>query len=159
LREEKGYTYGARTNFTGSEFPGYFVASAGVQSNATLESAEIFRDEMIKYRNGITLEDLQFTKDALIKSNALRFETIGALRGMLSQIAWYNLPYDFVNDQEEQIFNMTIDEHKNLAQKYINPDKMIYLIVGDKATQMDKLKSLGFGDPILLDKDGNNISN
>ncbi|MCK7524283.1 MAG: hypothetical protein MZV64_44935 [Ignavibacteriales bacterium] len=46
-----------------------------------------------------------------------------------------------------------------LAQKYIHPDKMIYLIAGDKATQMEKLKELGFGDPILLDKDGNIQSN
>ncbi len=159
LREEKGYTYGARTSFTGSEFPGYFVASAGVQSDATLESAQIFRDEMIKYRNGISNEDLQFTKDALIKSNALRYETIGSLRGMLSQIAWYNLPFDYVKDQEKQISDMTIEQHKMLAQKYIHPDKMIYLIAGDKATQMDKLKELGFSDPILLDKDGNIQSN
>ena len=36
---------------------------------------------------------------------------------------------------------------------------MIYLIVGDKATQMGNLKNLGFGEPILLDKDGNVISN
>jgi zinc protease len=127
---------------------------AGVQSDATLESAQIFRDEMIKYRNGISTEDLQFTKDALIKSNALRYETIGALRGMLSQIAWYNLPFDYVKDQERQISDMTLEQHKTLAQKYIHPDKMIYLIAGDKATQMEKLKELGFGDPILLDKDG-----
>lgn len=159
LREEKGYTYGARTGFTGSEYVGYFFASSGVQSSATLESVEIFRDEIAKYRNGISDEDLKFTKDALIKSNALRFETIGALRGMLAQIARYNLPYDFIKNQEKQISDMTIDEHKMLAQKYINPDKMIYLIVGDKATQLDKLKGLGFGDPILLDKDGNVISN
>jgi zinc protease len=159
LREEKGYTYGARTSFTGSDFPGYFVASAGVQSDATLESAQIFRDEMIKYRNGISNEDLQFTKDALIKSNALRYETIGALRGMLSQIAWYNLPFDYIKDQERQISDMTLEQHKMLAQKYIHPDKMIYLIAGDKATQMEKLKELGFGDPILLDKDGNIQSN
>ena len=53
---------------------------------------------------------------------------------------------------------MTLDEHKSLAQKYINPDKMIYLIAGDKATQLDKLKGLGFGDPILLDKNGNKVS-
>lgn len=157
LREEKGYTYGARTNFLGTEYPGYFVASAGVQSNATLESAQIFRDEMNKYRTGISAEDLDFTKNALIKSNALRFETLGALRGMLTQIAKYNLPFDYVIDQEKQIYDMTLDEHKQLAQKFIQPDKMIYLIAGDKATQMDKLKELGFGDPILLDKDGNVI--
>jgi zinc protease len=159
LREEKGFTYGARTGFTGSEYPGYFFASSGVQSNATLESVEIFRDEIAKYRNGISAEDLKFTKDALIKSNALRFETIGALRGMLAQIARYNLSYDFIKVQEKQISDMTIDEHKTLAQKYIHPDKMIYLIVGDKATQMGNLKNLGFGEPILLDKDGNVISN
>jgi zinc protease len=159
LREEKGYTYGARTGFTGSEYPGYFVAQSGVQSNATLESVQIFKDEMTKYRNGISPEDMKFTKDALIKSNALRFETIGALRGMLGQIAKYNLPYEYIKDQEKQISNMTIDQHKELAQKYIQPDKMIYLIVGDRATQMDKLKELGFGDPILLDKDGNRIIN
>jgi zinc protease len=155
LREEKGYTYGARTSFTGSEYSGYFLATAGVQSNATFESVQIFKDEMTKYRNGISAEDLSFTKDALIKANALRFETLSALRGMLAQIIWYNLPYDYIKNQEEQISEMTLDEHKMLAQKYIDPDKMIYLIVGDKATQYDKLKELGIGEMILLDKDGN----
>jgi zinc protease len=157
LREEKGYTYGARTTFMGSEMPGYFVASAGVQSNATLESVEIFRDEMNKYRNGIPESDLQFTKDALLKAYPLRFETIGALRGMLNQIVKYNLPYDYVKNEMKQISAMTLDEHKMLAQKYLQTDKMIYLIAGDKATQFEKLKSLGFGDPILLDKDGNPV--
>jgi len=159
LREEKGFTYGARTGFTGSFYPGYFVAQAGVQSNATLESVQIFKDEITKYRNGISAEDMKFTKDALIKSNALRFETIGALRGMLGQIAKFNLPYDYIKNEEKQISDMTIDEHKMLAQKYLHPDKMIYLIVGDKTTQMEKLKELGLGDPVLLDKDGNRISN
>ncbi|AFH47989.1 Putative Zn-dependent peptidase [Ignavibacterium album JCM 16511] len=157
LREEKGFTYGARTDFRGTELPGYFVAAAAVQTNATLESAQIFRDEIVKYRNGISEEDMNFTKNSLLKSNALRFETLGALRGMLSQIAKYNLPFDYVKNQEKQIQNMTIEEHKKLAEKYLQPDKMIYLIVGDKATQYDKLKELGLGDPILLDKDGNVI--
>lgn len=157
LREEKGFTYGARTNFYGTELPGYFVASAAVQTNATLESVQIFRDEITKYRNGISAEDLNFTKNSLLKSNALRFETLSALRGMLSQIAKYNLPFDYVKNQEKQIQQMTADEHKMLAQKYLLPDKMIYLIVGDKATQFDKLKELGLGDPVLLDKDGNEV--
>lgn len=157
LREEKGFTYGARTDFRGTELPGYFVASSAVQTNATLESAQIFRDEISKYRNGISPEEMNFTKNSLLKSNALRFETLSALRGMLSQIAKYKLPFDYVKNQEKQIQLMTIEEHKMLAQKYLHPDKMVYLIVGDKATQFDKIKELGFGDPILLDKDGNII--
>ncbi|MCJ7554931.1 MAG: insulinase family protein, partial [Ignavibacteriaceae bacterium] len=154
LREEKGYTYGARTSVTGSDLPGLFVASTSVQSNATFESAKIFYDEFNKYREGINKEDLEFTKNSLIKSNALRFETIGALRGMLAGIAKYNLPYDYIKREEQQIREMTLAEHKELAQKYILPERMIYLVVGDAQTQLEPLKGLGFGDPILLDKDG-----
>ncbi len=158
LREEKGFTYGARTNFTGANLPGVFVGSTSVQSNATFESLKIYNDEFNKYRNGISQEYLDFTKNALVKSNALRFETLGALRGMLNRIANYDLPYDYIKTEEDQIINMTLDEHKNLAQKYIQPDKMIYLIVGDAQTQLEPLKELGFGDPILLDREGNKIN-
>lgn len=157
LREEKGYTYGARTNFTGANLPGVFIGSTSVQSNATFESSKIYYDEFNKYRNGISQEYLDFTKNALVKSNALRFETLGALRGMLTTIANYDLPYDYIKTEESQIINMTLDEHKKLAQKYIQPDKMIYLIVGDAQTQLEPLKDLGFGEPVLLDREGNKI--
>ena len=155
LREEKGFTYGARTNFTGSEYPGFFIANAAVQSSATLESVQIFRDEMNKYRQGISEEDLDFTKNALIKSNARRFETIGALLGMLNNIARYDLPYDYLKQHETIVREMTAEQHKALAEKYIQPDKMIYLIVGDAKTQLQPLKKLGFGVPKMLDKEGN----
>ena len=154
LREEKGYTYGARSSFSGSQYPGPFVASAGVQSDATLESVQIFRDEIKKYRDGISDEDLGFTKNALIKSNALRFETLGALMGMLNNIARYNLPFDYIKNQEDIVQNMTIEKHKELAGKYLEPEKMIYLVVGDAATQLKPLQKLGFGKPILIDKEG-----
>lgn len=158
LREEKGYTYGARTGFMGTEYPGYFLASSSVQSNATFESTQIFKDEMEKYSiPGITTEELEFTKSALIKSNALKFETLEALLGMLYRIGWYNAEPDYVKKEEQQITEMTLDSHKSLAQKYIKPANMIYLIAGDKNTQMEKLKELGFGDPVLLDKDGNRL--
>jgi zinc protease len=158
LREEKGFTYGARTNFSGTEIPGVFTASAAVRSNATEESVVIFKDLMEKYREPISTEDLSFTKNVLLKSNARRFETLDALRGMLESIAKYDLPFDYIRDQENIVQKMTIDNHNELARKYINPDKMNYLIVGDAKTQLEPLKSLGFGDPILLDKEGNKIN-
>ena len=158
LREEKGYTYGARTSIDGTNYPGTFTASSAVQSNATYESVKIFKDEISKYREGISDEDLAFTKDALIKSNARRFETLGALLGMLNDIAEYDLPFDYVKSEEEVVKNMTQDKIKALAQKYLEQDKMIYVVVGDAATQLEQLKSLGLGDPILLDADGNQVS-
>lgn len=150
LREEKGYTYGARTSFSGYLNPGTFVASSSVQSPATLESVQIFRDLMLKYREGIAPEDLKFTKDALIKSNARRFETLGSLLGMLNTIATYNRPFDYIKQQEEFVKTLTAEHHKELAQKYINPERMIYLVVGDGATQMKPLEKIGLGKPILI---------
>ena len=53
LREEKGYTYGARSGFSGSKIPGTFTASSSVRTNTTGESVQIFKDEISKYKEGI----------------------------------------------------------------------------------------------------------
>lgn len=158
LREQKGYTYGARSGFTGSKYPGMFNASTSVQSNATLESMQIIKDEITKYRQGIKPETLALVKNTLLRGNALNFETMGALMGMMSPIIQYGLPFDYVKQREAVLRKMTPDDHKTLTQKYMNLDKMIYLVVGDKSTQYEALKKLGLGDPILLDKDGNKVS-
>jgi len=155
LREEKGYTYGARTSFSGSLYPGTFVASSSVRSNTTFESAKIFLDAMNSYRNGISEEDLIFTKNALIKSNSRRFETLGELRGMLDNIAMYDLPFDYIKERESEAKEMTLEEHKMLAQKYIDPGIMTCVIAGDAKTQLKQLRDLGVGEPTLVDKDGN----
>ena len=157
LREEKGFTYGARTSFTGSIYPGYFVASSSVSSNSTFESVQIFVEEMNKYRDGIPPSDLEFTKNALIRSNARAFETLGELRRMLDNIATYNLPFNYVKQRENFVRNYTPEQHKELAQKYIEPNAMTYLIVGDAKTQLEPLKKLGIGNPVLLDREGNSL--
>jgi zinc protease len=64
LREEKGFTYGARSGFAGFQNHGNFTASSSVRSDATLESVNIFKTEIEKYREQLKEEDLQFTKDA-----------------------------------------------------------------------------------------------
>lgn len=152
LREQKGFTYGASTSFNGSYIPGPFNASSMVRSSATLESVQIFKNLMENYRNGISESDLAMTRNYLIKSYALSFETLNALTGMLGEITMYNLPKDYVRTEQETIRNMTADRHKALAQKYINPDKMYYVISGDAATQAEQLTALGFGKPTVIKK-------
>jgi len=157
LREEKGYTYGARSRFNGSYHRGPFVASSAVKSNTTFESMKIFKEELTKYRQGISADDLTFTQNALIKSNARNFETLGALMSMLDTIAKYNLPTNYIKQREKIARDMTQETHKQLAEKYMIPDSMIYLVVGDAETQLEPLKELGLGDPIMLDKRGNPV--
>ncbi|MGJ8667130.1 MAG: M16 family metallopeptidase [Patiriisocius sp.] len=157
LREEKGYTYGARTGFSGSTIPGTFRATSSVRTNTTGESVEIFREEMNKYKEGISQEDLDFTKNALIKSNARRFETQFALLGMLQEMSAYDLDPDYIEKEEATVRNMTLARHKELANKYLDPSKMAYLVVGDAESQFTQFKDMGFDEVLLMDKDGEEV--
>lgn len=150
LREEKGYTYGARTNVNGFKNYGNFVANAAVRSTATLESLEIFRDLMKKYKEGVSQEDVDFTKNALLKGNALRFETQRALIGMLNTLSAYNLPDDYIAQEENYVRNLTVAKVNEEVQKFIDPMRMYYVVAGDAATQMNELRRLGFGEPQLI---------
>lgn len=154
LREEKGYTYGARTRFNGSKIPGTFVASSSVRTNTTGESVSIFKDEIKKYKEGISEEDLDFTKNALIKSNARRFETQFSLLGMLQEMSGYGLSPNYIEDEEAVIRNMTLEQHKALANKYLDESKMAYLIVGDATTQFPQFRDMEFDEVLLVDKEG-----
>jgi zinc protease len=157
LREEKGYTYGARTGFSGTKIPGTFSASSSVRTNTTYESVQIFKEEIEKYKNGISQDDLDFTKNALIKSNARRFESQFSLLGMLQNMSAYDLPADYIADEERIIGAMTLEEHKRLANKHLDASKMGYLVVGDAATQFEAFKNAGFDEVILLDKDAKEV--
>jgi zinc protease len=150
LREEKGYTYGASSYFQEMKVKAPFAVATSVRSDATFESVKIIKEEMEKYRKGITENDLQFIKNCMILSNALRFETNGALIGMLSTMSKYDLPDDYIKREESIINNMTVEEHKAITDKYIIPDKMYYVIVGDAVTQMNPLEKIGFGKPVLV---------
>lgn len=157
LREEKGYTYGARSGFTGSKRQGTFTASSSVRTNTTGESVAIFRDAIKNYKNGIKEEDLEFTKNSMIKSNARRFETQFALLGMLQERSTYGLEANYIEDEEATVRNMTLEQHKALANKYLDESKMAYMVVGDAATQYSQFKDMGFDEVVLLDKTGKEI--
>ncbi len=150
LREEKGFTYGARSNFSGSKNYGSFTASSRVRTNSTLESVNIFKTEMEKYRETIPQEYIDFTKSSLLKGNALRFETLGSLLGMLETMTSYNLPADYIKQEEAFVKGLTIDKELELAKKYIDPAKMYYVVVGDAKTQLKELEKVGLGKPILV---------
>ncbi|HSI69268.1 MAG TPA: hypothetical protein VK941_03480, partial [Gillisia sp.] len=137
--------------------PGTFTASSSVRTNTTGESVAIFRDEIAKYREGISEEDLEFTKNALIKSNALRFETQGSLLGMLQEMSSYGLDPDYIEKEEEIVGAMTLEQHKELANKYLDESKMAYLVVGDAATQFEQFRDMGFDEVKLLDKNGEEV--
>jgi zinc protease len=150
LREEKGFTYGARSNIFGAKNYGTFIATSRVRTNSTLESVTIFKTEMEKYRKDIPQDYIDFTKSSLMKSNALRFETLGNLLNMLNTMTAFNLPDDFIKQEEKFIKGLTVDKTLELANKYIDPARMYYVVVGDAKTQLDELEKVGLGKPVLM---------
>ncbi len=150
LREGKGYTYGIGSFFSGSKDKGPFTIASGVRSNVTLESVQSVKSILENYGPTYTEKDLETTKGFLIKSNARAFETAGAKLRMLQNISAYGWEYDYVKKREEIVRGMTIDRIKELSQQYLDANKMIWLVVGDAQTQFDRMKDLGFGEPILI---------
>ncbi|MGH1470979.1 MAG: M16 family metallopeptidase [Cellvibrionaceae bacterium] len=145
LREDKGYTYGARSGFSASKRPGPFTASASVKKDSTADSVVQFMAEIATYRqHGITEEELSFTQSAIGQSDALSYETPRQKAGFLADIIEYNLPNDFVDTQLSIINSMTKNDIDQLAKKYLPIEKMFILVVGDKKEVRESIGRLGY---------------
>lgn len=150
LREGKGYTYGIGSGFDATANAGTFSVFSGVRSNVTLEATQLVREIMADYAATFTQEDLGVTRSFFTKSQARRFESLGAKLNALSDIADYDLPYDYVAQQIEAVEALSVEDVQALASRLIQPDAMHYVIVGDAETQLPRLTELGLGEPVLI---------
>ena len=150
LRVNKGYTYGIGSGFNGAKDSGRFNINSSVRTNVTLESLEIIKDIVGNYGPDFTDEDLAMMKDALLRGQALKSETLGDKLSIINNISNYGYANDYRAQNAAKIAAMSLDDVKALADSYLNPNQMRYLIVGDAESQAERLKDLGFGDPIML---------
>jgi len=152
LRESKGYTYGVGSGFAASRRQGEFMIFSSVRSNVTLEATQLIKSILEQYGSTFTEKDLDVSKSFLLKSKARAFETLGAKLGVLQNVVDYDLPYDYVNEQDAIIKGMTVERIQELARAYVRPQAMNYVIVGDAETQAARLEDLEFGAPVMLNE-------
>lgn len=154
LREDKGYTYGTRAGFAGSERYGFFSAGAGVRADVTKESILEFLKEIDGYRaGGVTPEELGFTKSARGQSDALRYETPAQKLGLLGLMQRYSLSESFLKEQTTILQGLTKEQVDGLAAKLLPAADKVIVVVGDRNKVFAGLQSLGY--PIVeLDTDG-----
>jgi zinc protease len=150
LRVDKGYTYGIRSGFSGSEYKGPFRISTSVQSKITLEAAQSIVDIMENYGATYSETDLATTKGYLIKSNARGFESAWAKLNLLHVTSAYAWTSDYIQEREAIVENMTVERIQALSKQYLDLDRMVWVVVGDAKTEKDRLMELGFGDVVLL---------
>ena len=157
LRENKGWTYGARSGFDADNYTVEFEFSSGIKAGATDSALSEVMKELNKYETGgITDEELSFTKSAIGQRDALRYETGAQKAGFISRILDYNLPADYVDKQNKILANITKAEIDGLSKKWINPEKINILLVGDKTKILPGLQRLGY-EIVELDKDGKSV--
>ncbi len=157
LREDKGWTYGARSSFTADEHTGEFEFSSGIRADATDSALVEVMKEITNYRtNGISEPELKFMKNSLGQRDALLYETGIQKAGFIGRILDYNLPANYVDQQNKILAKLTKQEVDAVAKKMLKPEKMNILLVGDKAKIYEGVKKLGY-EIIELDADGKKI--
>jgi len=154
LREDKGWTYGARSSFTADEYTGDFEFSSGIRADATDSALIEVMKELKNYRdNGITEAELKFMKNSLGQRDALLYETGIQKAGFIGRILDYNLPANYVDQQNKILANLTKQQVDAISKKMLSPEKMNILLVGDKAKIIEGVKKTGY-EVIELDVDG-----
>jgi zinc protease len=159
LREDKGYTYGAGSGFAYRRGAGPFTASASVQTAVTKESVIEFMKELNGIRGAIpvTQEEFEANKRSLILGFPSNFETNGQVSGQLGSLVTYDLPDTYFNDYINKVNAVTMADVNRVANKYLTPDKMAILVVGDRrAIELGLTQIPQLGNKInYLDPEGN----
>ncbi len=157
LREDKGWTYGARSGFSADKYNGYFAFSSGIRADVTDKALTEVINEMTNYAaQGITQEEIVFMQSSLGQRDALMYETGIQKAGFLDRILEYNLPDNFVDEQNKILANINKAEIDKSVRKWMSPETINILLVGDKNKIMPGLSKLGY-EIIELDVNGKPI--
>lgn len=154
LREDKGWTYGARSNFVGNDYTGNYTFSSGIKANVTDSALIEVMKEIKNYKeDGIKAEEFSFMKNAISQSEARKYETLMQKATLLYTILKYDLANDYTTQQNETLKNISMDEINTLAKKWLQDDKMKIVLAGDKAKIAPGLEKLGY-TIVDVDADG-----
>ncbi|MFQ5551438.1 MAG: M16 family metallopeptidase, partial [Gemmatimonadales bacterium] len=146
LREEHGYSYGARSSFSFRPTAGPFLASAAVQTDVT-DSALV---EFIRELNGIlepvSDEEIERGRNFVALRFPGRFQTVVGIANRLSELVTYNLPDDYFNRYIDNILAVTKDEVREVARDYLDSERMAIIVVGDRERILAGIEALQLGE-------------
>jgi zinc protease len=144
LREKHGYTYGARSVFAFRRQAGPFVVSAPVRNEVTRESVTEVLGELRRIRTGDVEErELEDTKNYIMGSFPSTVQSSSDIAGRVLDMELNNLPQDYFDRYRENIGAVSKEAVEHVAKKYIDPDRVIVVIVGNAAQIREPLGSLG----------------
>jgi len=155
LREAHGYTYGAGSFFRYHRSPGPFIVFSDVRTDVTAPATTEVFNELKRMRDTqLTPAELVLSKDSIARSLPGRFERGTEAAATFAELFTYDLPLDYFSMLPERINAVTVEQAQGVAKKYIQPDKMIVLAVGDRAKIEEDMKKLNLGKVEIRETDG-----
>ncbi len=155
LREQHGYSYGAYSQFLFRRSAGPFAIGAGVRTDATAPAvSEIFREVAGIREKALSAEELQKAKDALANSLPGAFETNNSVVGSFSNIFIYDLGLDYYTRYAREVHAVTAEQALDVARRYVVPDRLVVIAVGDRAAIEAELRKLSLGTVEIRDPEG-----
>jgi zinc protease len=159
LREKNGYSYGTYSQFTFRRNGGTFQVTGGVRTDVTAPAvSEVMNELQGILKNPISTEELARAKDGLANSLPGAFETSGNAVGNFSNVFTYDLGLDYYAKYAAQVRAVTGEQAQSIAQKYIVPSNMVFVVVGDRKTIEPALQKLNIGTIEVRDREGRPIS-
>jgi zinc protease len=156
LREQHGYTYGARSEFIYRKQPGIFWVTTGVRTDATAPAVtEILKEVRRMSAEAVTADELTMARDALVRTLPSAFETGAGTVGTLGELFIYGLGNDYYAKYPAEIGAVTPEAVRSAAAKYLRADELKVIAVGDRATTEPALRRLNLGGIEIRDADGN----
>lgn len=153
LRETHGYTYGAGSQFDFRIEPGPFRASASVQTQVTDSALIQFMSELRNIREAIPEPELKKGRQYVALGYPAGFQTVGEIADEMDDMVVFNLPDDYFNTYIGKILAVSGDQVHAAAEKYIDPDKLVIVVVGDLAKIRTKIEDLKLGPVTVVPVD------
>ncbi len=158
LREEHGYTYGAGTVLIYRRGPGPFYAGSSIRTNVTGAAiGEMFKELERMRSTDVTADELRIAKDFIARSLPGQFETTLQAADAVRDMYVYELPVDYYSTLPQAVDKVTVADVRRVSQKYLSPENMIVVGVGDRAKIQPEIEKLGLGTVEVRDLDGNPV--
>ena len=153
LRENKGYTYGARSWFEFRLGPGPFQMSASVQTEVTMEAIREALAEMAALRGErpITPAELDTARATLTRGYPRNFETADQIARSVGQLALYDLPDDYFATFVPRMATLPLSEVQSAAARHLHPERVVTVVVGDAERVGPTLEALELGPPRVIE--------
>jgi zinc protease len=153
LRETKGWTYGVASMFEARRTPGPWTAGGEFVANHTADSVtEIVKEISTLCTDEVGDRELKETKDEIVRAFPARFATANQVAAQMAALAVYDLPDKDLENFSARIASVTATDVRKTAQKYLHPDNLVIVVVGDRTTIEPSLRKIG--EVELRDLDG-----